>query len=316
MKTMIKRIDLKIGFDCNNLCDFCAQGDKRSANKMRSLDEIKKILVNAKKQKILGVVFTGGEPTLHPDILDAVKFARGAGFNTIQVQTNGRKFAYYEFCAELKKAGATEMGPSIHGSRARIHDSLTHSKGSFRQVVQGIINSKKLGLFVLTNTVITSRNYQDLPELARLLVYLGVDQFQLAFIHMVGTAWKNRKWLVPEKSVVIDYVHKALDIGRTARVRCYTEAIPFCFMRGYEDCVAERIIPEGPVADAGFYLDSYGDYRRREGKIKHEKCRKCLYFKICEGPWKEYPEIYGWSEFKAVIKSQVSSLRSQGAGHN
>ena len=26
---MIERIDLKVGFRCNNLCQFCVQGDKR-----------------------------------------------------------------------------------------------------------------------------------------------------------------------------------------------------------------------------------------------------------------------------------------------
>ena len=33
-----------------------------------------------------------------------------------------------------------------------------------------------------------------------------------------------------------------------------------------------------------------------------ENCIKCKYNKICEGPWKKYPEIYGWDEFKPIIK--------------
>lgn len=296
----MKRIDIKIGFDCNNLCDFCAQGHKRDSVPRKSRAEITKLLTEARAQGIDGVVFTGGEPTMHPWLAGAVRKARALGFTAIQVQTNGRRFSYPDYCLELKKAGVTEMGPSLHGSRPEIHEGLTRAPGSFMEVVRGIMNCKRLGLYVLTNSVVTEKNYKDLPELARLLVRLGVDQLQFAFVHLVGTAWENRKTLTPQKSKVMPYLRRALDIGRAGGARCYTEAVPFCLLQGYEDCVAERIIPEGPVADANFYVESYGDYRRNHGKVKRPACRRCRWFAECEGPWKEYPELYGWAEFKPV----------------
>ncbi len=300
----MKRIDIKVGFECNNHCDFCAQGNKRDGIKRKSLKEIIKLLKAAGKQDILGVVFTGGEPTLHPNLIDAVKAAKKMGFSSIQIQTNGRKFAYYDYCLKLKRAGVTEMGPSLHGSKAEIHEKLTCAEGSFKEVIKGITNCKKLGMYVLTNTVITSSNYKDLPDLARLFAFLKVDHFQFAFVHIIGTAMKNKKWIVPQKKLIMKYVHKGLDIGLSNGINCFTEAIPYCFMKGYENCVAEQVIPEGPVADADIYVESYGDYRRNQGKIKHKKCKKCLYFKKCEGPWREYPEIYGWDEFVPVEKKR------------
>ena len=298
----MKRIDIKVGFECNNYCDFCAQGDKRTGVKKKSLKEIIALLKDARKQGVSGVVFTGGEPTMHPNLIDAVKAAKKMGFSSIQIQTNGRRFAYYDYCLELKRAGVTEMGPSLHGSKPEIHDKLTQAKGSFKEVVKGITNCKKLGMYVLTNTVITSRNYKDLPDLARLFAFLKVDHFQFAFVHIIGTAMKNKKWIVPKKKLIMKYVRKGLDIGLSNGINCFTEAIPYCFMKGYEHCVAEQLIPEGPVADADIYVESYGDYRRNEGKVKHKKCKKCLYFEKCEGPWREYPEIYGWDEFIPIKK--------------
>jgi len=296
----MRRIDVKITFNCNNHCDFCAQGDKRSRIKMKSFNEISRILKKARMDNIEGVVFTGGEPTLHPDIIKIVSKAKTLGFKYIQLQTNGRSFAYMDFCLALKKAGANEMSPSLHGSKSEIHERLTHSPGSFKEVVKGIINCKKIGMYVLTNSVITSLNYKDLPELARLLVYLNVDQYQLAFVHIIGTAWENKDWIVPKKSDIMPYVKKAMDIGIKNGKLCFTEAIPYCFMKGYEQCVAESIIPEGPVADADVFVENYAEYRKNEGKIKHEKCKKCFYYEKCEGPWREYPDMYGWSEFKPV----------------
>lgn len=305
----MKRIDVKIGFNCNNMCGFCAQGGKRARAGRKSLSEIKRTLARARREGVTGAVFTGGEPTLHPDLLKAVAAARAMGYDSVQVQTNGRRFAYYDYCLELKNAGVTEMGPSLHGSTAEIHEALTQAPGSFKETVRGILNCRKLGLYVLTNSVITSVNYKDLPALARLLTHLGVNQYQFAFVHLVGSAWENRKTLTPRKTAVLPYLRRALDVGIKSGTACYTEAIPFCLMKGYEACVAERVIPEGPVADADFYIESYGDYRRTEGKAKRAECRGCRWFAVCEGPWHEYPELYGWDEFKPVKGRKVPAAR-------
>ncbi|MBU2574730.1 MAG: radical SAM protein [Elusimicrobia bacterium] len=303
---MDKRVDIKISFRCNNLCRFCAQGHKRDLYPDRSAKNVVAELKKAYSNGIRGVVFTGGEPSLHPDILDFIRAAKKTGFTTIQLQTNGRTLAYPDFCRKLVNAGLTEIGPSLHGAKAATHEALTGSAGSFTQTVAGIANAVKTGLSVITNTVINSANYKELPALAALLIKLGVSQYQFAFIHIVGTAVENSKRLVPRKTAVMPYIKKGLDLGLKKGLPCYTEAIPFCLMKGYEDCVAERIIPAGPVVDADRFIKDYGVYRRTEGKAKGPRCPACSYFKVCEGPWREYPALYGWKEFQPVsLKSKV-----------
>ena len=297
---MYTRIDIKISFRCNNLCGFCAQGHKRDLYPDKNAATVAEELKKAYADGVRGVVFTGGEPSLHPAILDLVRIAKKIGFANIQLQTNGRTLAYPGFCAELSRAGATELGPSLHGAKAETHDALTGSAGSFTQSVSGIANAVKTGLPVITNTVITSLNYRELPAIAALLIRLGVKQYQFAFIHIVGTAAENKKRLVPRKTMVMPYLRKGLDLGIRRGIPCYTEAIPFCLMKGYNACVAERIIPAGPVVDADRTIKDYGLYRKTEGKAKGPLCPDCKYFDICEGPWREYPVLYGWKEFTPV----------------
>jgi MoaA/NifB/PqqE/SkfB family radical SAM enzyme len=295
------RIDLKIGFQCNNLCEFCVQGDKRFRLPNKNLAEIKKALTEARSQGIYNVVFTGGEPTLYPHIIEAVSYAKKIGFQIIQLQSNGRLFAYKDFCQKIILAGANEFSPALHASQAKLHDRLTNSPGAWQQVVAGIKNLKQLNQYVLTNTVITSLNYKDLPNLARLFVQLNVDQFQFAYVHIIGTAWKNRQWLIPQKTKIMPSVKKGLDIGILAGKRVMTEAIPYCLMQGYEEYIAENNIPKTKVV-AESVLDDYEYYRKNEGKIKSDECQECDYYKVCEGPWKEYPQIFGWHEFRPVYK--------------
>lgn len=295
------RVDLKIGFRCNNLCAFCVQGDKRERFGPKTLEEIEAALKEGRAKGAKGVVLTGGEPTIHETFLDTLRLAKGLGYSTVQVQTNGRRFCYPDFCRAAVEAGATEVSPALHGSTAALHEFLTGGKGSFAQTVTGIRNLKEMGVFVLTNTVITRANYRDLPGLARLFVKLGVDQFQFAFVHVVGSAGKNASWLVPRKVLVEPWVKKALDVGIASGRTVMTEAIPYCRMRGYEAYVAERIIPETTVYDAEIVIESYSTTRREEGKAKGPRCKECVHAKVCEGPWKEYPELYGWDEFVPVL---------------
>jgi len=299
------RLDLKVGFQCNNYCIFCVQGDKRYKYPDRNLKEIKLILHRGSKELRRNVVFTGGEATLRKNILlKAVAYAKKIGYQTIQIQSNGRMFVYLDYCKELIMAGANEFSPALHGSTPDIHDELTQAPGSFEQTTQGIRNLKLLNQRVLSNSVITKKNYKDLPKLSELLVQLKVNQFQLAFIHINQIIASNASKIndiVPRVSKVMPYVKKALDIGIMADVSCMTEAIPYCLMCGYEDYIAEKIIPEAHVFDAEIDITDYSQYRRNQGKAKSPNCLKCHYYQSCEGPWKEYPKIFGWSEFKPII---------------
>lgn len=294
---MNSRVDLKLGFTCNNLCSFCVQGDKRSRFAPKSLAEIESSLKEGRTKNADGVVLTGGEPTVQEHFLPALRLAKSLGYKTIQVQTNGRKFCYPDFCREVVEAGATEFSPALHGSTPELHDYLTGSKGSFLQTVAGIRNLKRLGAGIVSNSVITRPNYRDLPDLARLLVGLGVDQFQFAFVHILGTAAKNRRWLIPRKALIEPWVKRGLDVGLAAGKTVMTEAIPYCRMSGYETYVAERIIPETIIYDAETTIESYTRIRKEEGKVKEKSCRECAYYDVCEGPWKEYVELFGFGEF-------------------
>lgn len=298
------RLDVKVGFQCNNKCVFCIQGDKRFHFPDRTYDEVIGFLEQGKKENRDSVVFTGGEPTFRPKLLlEWVKYAKKLGYEYIQIQTNGRMLSYYDYCKSLIEAGANEFSPAVHGSNADIHDKLTGAPGSFDQVTQGIRNLRKLGQYIMSNSVVTKTNYQDLPNLARLLIDLGVDQFQFAFIHInpiIAASNDKIMEIVPNVHEAMPYIKQGLDIGRRAGVRCMTEAVPYCLMRGYEDFIAERIIPEAHVFDAEADIADYSNYRRNEGKSKGPKCLECTMNETCEGPWREYPDIFGWDDFKPI----------------
>lgn len=299
---MNRKIDLKIGFRCNNHCVHCVQGDQKRTLGEKTFVTLQKE-INAGARTATSIVFTGGEPTIHPDFLELVRYARSRGFKRIQIQTNGRMFSYMDFSMKTIEAGASEFSPALHGATAKVHDGLTGVPGSFAQTVQGIRNLKSLHQRILTNTVVTRSNFRTLPRIARLLVSLKVDQFQFAFPHPAGSAWDHFQEVVPRMKDALPYIKKGLDIGIAAHVRVMTEAIPYCVMKGYTEYIAESKMPESTVFDADLVIKDYSVYRKTTGKKKQGKCRACCHFDYCEGLWREYPQIMGWDEFEPELNA-------------
>jgi uncharacterized radical SAM superfamily Fe-S cluster-containing enzyme len=95
---------------CNMMCDPCFM----DANQVGfvhelSMEEIKEILDNSiqiKPHRQMSIQFSGGEPTMSPNFIEAVRYARKVGYNSVQAATNGIKFAQDpEFAKAAGEAG-------------------------------------------------------------------------------------------------------------------------------------------------------------------------------------------------------------------
>src|SRR5438046_9468932 len=83
-------------------------------------EEIKKMLDNAitiKPRRQMSVQFSGGEPTLSPYFLAAVRYARKVGYNSVQAATNGIEFAKsLEFALQAAEAGMRDAYLQFDGT--------------------------------------------------------------------------------------------------------------------------------------------------------------------------------------------------------
>src|SRR6201981_3564288 len=95
---------------CNMMCDPCFM-DANQVGFVHELtwEEIKTMLDNAitiKPRRQMSVQFSGGEPTLSPYFLDAVRYARKVRYNSVQAATHGIEFAKsFEFAQQAAEAG-------------------------------------------------------------------------------------------------------------------------------------------------------------------------------------------------------------------
>jgi uncharacterized radical SAM superfamily Fe-S cluster-containing enzyme len=95
---------------CNMMCDPCFM-DANQVGFVHELgwDEVQTILDDAlsvQPRRQMSVQFSGGEPTLSPHFLRAVRYAKDAGFFCVQCATNGVRFAQEpDFARAAKDAG-------------------------------------------------------------------------------------------------------------------------------------------------------------------------------------------------------------------
>ncbi|MFP4118344.1 MAG: hypothetical protein ACLFTR_05485, partial [Candidatus Woesearchaeota archaeon] len=94
---------------------------------------------------------------------------------------------------------------------------------------------------------------------------------------------------------------KGIDIAVDNGVRVMVESVPLCLMAGYEAYVSELYIPDTRIEEKDRIIEDFRKAKAEsKSKIKSTYCTECKFYEICEGPWREYPDRFGWDEFVPV----------------
>ena len=302
----MRGIDLKVGFSCNNDCIHCVAADKRSFGNL-SLHEIKREIDFHKTDEESILIITGGEPTIRKELPDIIQYAKAANIEWIELQTNGRRLKDAELVQRLREAGLTSSLVALHSHNSKVHDSITQREGSLSETIAGINNLIDNGVEVRTNTVISRLNVDHLDKLASFMVeeIPGLSAAQLTFPHPNGNAYRNFDWVVPRLTESYQKIIAAIKIALRGDLWIMVEAVPFCFLPGFERHSIdiehlERVV--GTDLGSGVEDGRILDYRLllKSDKRKSRRCRECCLDPICEGVWKEYAEKYSTDELTPV----------------
>ncbi|MBM4396472.1 MAG: radical SAM protein [Deltaproteobacteria bacterium] len=120
----------------------------------------------------------GGEPTMRPDLPDMLRFATRMGFYNDMI-TNGTLLTP-ALAAELRDAGLHLCMVSLDGPTEATHDVIRRTPGGYERAVAGIRAAVGAGgMAVSIDTVVLPENVDELVDLARFAVELGVTTLNL-----------------------------------------------------------------------------------------------------------------------------------------
>ncbi|MHA2349078.1 MAG: radical SAM protein [Candidatus Thorarchaeota archaeon] len=170
---------------CNLRCRHCYEEAGKSAYDELSTEEALLCVDRLADAGVVFLAFSGGEPTLRPDIIKLISRAATSGMY-VAIATNGTTFANPERVRSYKKAGLKFVQVSLDGTEAKTHDSFRGVSGTFEKTVKGIENCVEEGLFVEVSMTVTHHNLSEVPSMIELCEDLGVKWLMLYNFVPVG----------------------------------------------------------------------------------------------------------------------------------
>jgi MoaA/NifB/PqqE/SkfB family radical SAM enzyme len=291
---------LKVGHLCNSKCLYCVAGV--ADQPFIDLSLLKKKL-EEKAADYRSVIFTGGEPSMHPRFFELLAIAYYLGYK-IEIQSNIRAFSSEKFTARIKKFNA-KIIVCMNSSREDVFDAMADAPGAFKQTVKGVKNLKNNEIDLHTKIIITKLNSDHLTDVVRFVRDFGIRYAMLVFPTPMGLARDNFKKINPRYRDILPEVHSALQWGIDHGMRMSTENIPGCLLdekyHKYNSEYMNQCNLDGIYLNENKGLYNCKSERMDIQKFKVRGCIKCPYSFKCEGVYREYVRNFGEEEFNPAL---------------
>ncbi|HJZ77474.1 MAG TPA: radical SAM protein [Vicinamibacterales bacterium] len=239
---------------CNMMCDPCFM-DANQVGFVHELgwDDIKMVLDNAisiKPKRQMSVQFSGGEPTISPWFLDAVRYSRKVGYNSVQAATNGIEFAKSpEFAKAAAEAGLRYAYLQF--------DGIGNAANSHRRVgnlfdvkLRAIENLHSAGVDIVP--VVTIVNGVNNEQVGRIIEFALDNPKKINFLSFQPVSFTGRdEEVTPERRAAQRYTlsHLAHDVkNQTGLGEPARDWFPISFMGTFTDWAD---VVHGPDAQWG-----------------------------------------------------------------
>jgi uncharacterized radical SAM superfamily Fe-S cluster-containing enzyme len=239
---------------CNMMCDPCFM-DANQVGFVHELswEEIKTMLDNAislKPKRQMSVQFSGGEPTLSPYFLDAVRYSKKVGYNSVQAATNGIEFAKSpEFAKAAAEAGLRYVYLQFDGigNAANSHRLVGNL---FDVKLRAIENLWRNGVDIVPVTTIV--NGVNNEQVGRIIKFAIDNPKKISFLSFQPVSFTGRdEEITDERRHAQRYTlsHLAHDVkNQTGIGEPSRDWFPISFMGTFGDWAD---LVHGPAADWG-----------------------------------------------------------------
>ena len=268
---------------CNHFCGFCSNPTTPYTHDFESM----KVLVDDFVERgYFGVILTGGEPSLHPQLPEICQYASDAGLH-VRMITNGTRMADPKFAKAMAEAGLELVHISIYSLVESVEDKLRGTAGTLPISLRAISNSHEFGIQVNINCVINKLNADHLDHNIRYFIEHHPYIRHFVWNNLdpsMGRAEVNQDQFLPRLASFELSLQRALRLlhrsGRTFRV----EKVPLCYMTDFAWASTEtRKIVKSEERIVHFLDDKQTVRQVDWGHLYTEDCEHCSLRSICGG---------------------------------
>ena len=289
-------LDVILGYDCNLACDYCTITPEMRRRAL-STAQVMDALARGRALGYDAVSFTGGEPTIRPDLLALIRAARARGFGDVKLQSNGLMLAHAPNVDALIAAGVNRFHVSIHTHDAAAYDALVARDGSYPLMVAALEHLAARGVTLNADVILKRDTFAKLPDALAWLHARGVRAAHLWFVSLTDGN-RDRLDSMPRMTEVVPVMRRAFAWAREHAMDVRSLHVPRCLLGDDAphalDPGAGRVMVVTP--EATFELrDS-----KLAGTVHVPACEGCAHRAICPGVRPDYLERYGDDEIAAA----------------
>ena len=285
---------LDVATRCNQNCVFCFSQEAEPA--CQSRDQYAGLFAYLKARGIDGVVFSGGEPTLVPELPEIIAVAVEAGLLNVTLETNAIQFRSRGLADRYRQAGLQAAFVSLHSPDGATVDRITGTPGSLTRTVDGVKNLLAADIEVHLNCVVNRYNHPQLSQLVRFVAdeLPGATSLTFSYVAPLGRALNNRD-VVPRITETVSNLATALKLAEELGVIAFVPGrcgIPHCLLPGLERFFLDyRMRNIAPATH----------HRSLHDRVKPAFCGRCRMDRHCQGLWASYARMYGTGELTPLI---------------
>jgi uncharacterized radical SAM superfamily Fe-S cluster-containing enzyme len=157
---------------CNMTCPICFANAGEKDRVDLSIDLIEEMIDNltsSETEQVEILQISGGEPSIHPNLLEIITKCKEKGIKSVMLNTNGRKFASdQDFTHAIKDAGLDAIYLQFDGFEKNTYEKLRGNPNLLEEKLQAIENLSLAGVpITLIMTVVQGINDHEIGEILR-----------------------------------------------------------------------------------------------------------------------------------------------------
>ncbi|WP_328916909.1 MULTISPECIES: radical SAM protein [unclassified Streptomyces] len=187
---------LQLLYRCNFACRHCFHGERLQYADAFTLEEaIALMRLMHKEYGTEAVNLLGGEPFVHKDLAEVVRYAKQELGLHVEICTNGYRIErrLTEIAAHLDL-----LRISLEGNGAT-NDAI-RKIGSYQAALSALAHARDLGIPTGATMTVNARNIEDVLPLARTLQEYGARQLKLHCMRPVGNAAHHPELFVTDRT--------------------------------------------------------------------------------------------------------------------
>lgn len=320
-KNRLNQLYLYLTEGCNLRCRHCwlAPKHENENKKYKHMDfeVIKSVLKQGKEIGMAGIKLTGGEPLMHPRIVEIIDLIVSEGF-AIVIETNGVLISD-EIVSSLKKASRVSISISLDGVDKESHEWVRLVEGCFEKAVNGIKKLVEAGIKPQIIMSIMQHNKNQTKDLIKFAEEIGAGSVKFNIVmptergkkmheqgetldirELVKMGEEMEKEIIPNSKIKVIFHHPIAFRPLSAMYKHENEKIGGCGIKGILGVLADgsfalcgigSSVKEMIFGDA--YKDKLKDIWENNEMLKDIRdnmpkklegiCGKCMFKSLCLG---------------------------------